>query len=66
MATFRRFEDIDAWRLGREVTNDIYRHSSQGTFAKDFALRDQIRRDCISITSNIAEGFERGGNREFV
>src|SRR5690606_3550935 len=44
----------------------VYQITRQGEFSKDFALKDQIRRAVISITSNIAEGFERGGNREFV
>ncbi len=44
----------------------IYRLTSSGAFAKDFALRDQIRRAAISIPSNIAEGFSRRSNREFV
>jgi four helix bundle protein len=65
VATIERFEDIEAWTHAREVTRLIYEISSKGTFAKDFALRDQIRRAAISILSNIAEGFERSGNREF-
>lgn len=66
MATITRFEDIEAWQLGRELKRAIYAVSKQGEFAKDFPLRDQIRRAAISVTANIAEGFERGGNREFV
>jgi four helix bundle protein len=66
MATIHRFEDIEAWKKGRELRRAVYRHSKRGEFARDFALKDQIRRAAISITSNIAEGFERGGNREFV
>jgi four helix bundle protein len=66
MAKIEQFEDILAWQKGRELTREIYRASRQGEFAKDFALRDQIRRSVISITSNIAEGFERGGTKEFV
>ena len=71
MSTFQRFEDIDAWQLGRELTNRVYEVTrgadvTRGaTFARDFGLRDQIRRACISITSNIAEGFERHSNRDF-
>ena len=64
--TIERFEEIEAWKLGRELTRAIYAASRRGEFARDFALRDQIRRAVISITSNIAEGFERGGNREFL
>jgi four helix bundle protein len=66
MASFQRFEDIEAWQLGREVTNQIYTFSNAGQFLRDFALREQIRRASTSITSNIAEGFERGANKEFL
>ncbi len=66
MATIERFEDIDSWKSAREVTRLIYEISSDGKFAKDFALCNQIRRASISVLSNIAEGFEREGNREFI
>lgn len=66
MAKIERFEDIESWRLAREVTNLIYDASSVEPFAKDFALCNQIRRASISILSNIAEGFEREGNKEFL
>lgn len=66
MAKIERFEDIESWRLAREVTNLIYEASSTGPFSKDFALCNQIRRASISILSNIAEGFERDGNKEFL
>ena len=65
MATIERFEDIEAWQKARELTREIYAVSSKGPFAKDFGLRDQMRRAAVSIVSNIAEGFERGGNKEF-
>jgi len=61
-----RFEDVEAWQAGRELTRGIYRATRFKQFAKDFALVDQIRRAAVSITSNIAEGFERGGDKEFV
>jgi len=64
--TINRFEDIEAWKKAREVIREIYQFSKRADFAKDFALRDQIRRAAISIMSNIAEGFERGGDKEFV
>lgn len=66
MAKFTSFEDIDAWQKARALTRCIYRISGQGEFARDFGLKDQIRRASTSIMSNIAEGFERGGNKEFV
>jgi four helix bundle protein len=65
MATFRSFEDIDAWKKARQLTDMIYRITKSGPFSKDYALRDQVRRACISVTSNIAEGFERDGAGEF-
>lgn len=65
MATIRRFEDIEGWKIAREVTREIYRVTSDGAFAKDFGLCNQIRRASVSIMSNIAEGFERDGNKEF-
>lgn len=66
MATFRRFEEIEGWQLARKLTREIYSVSSQGAFAKDFGLRDQIQRASVSVMSNIAEGFERGGTKEFI
>ena len=65
MATFKKFEDINAWQQARELTREIYTVTSQGTFSKDFGLKDQIRRASVSIMSNIAEGFERSGTAEF-
>jgi len=66
MATFRSFEEIEAWKKARELTHEIYAVTSASIFAKDFVLRDQIRRASVSIMSNISEGYERGGNKEFI
>ena len=66
MATIRRFEDLDVWKHSRNLARLIYEITNEGKFAKDFRLKDQIRRATISIMSNIAEGFERGGTQEFV
>jgi four helix bundle protein len=66
MARIEQFEDIEGWKKGRELRQAVYRVSKRGGFAKDFSLKDQIRRAAQSVTSNIAEGFERGGNREFI
>jgi len=61
MATFQKFEDIEAWQRARELTREIYTVSNENPFSKDFGLRDQVRKTSVSIMSNIAEGFERGG-----
>lgn len=66
MATFNRFEDIEAWQRARELTREIYGVSHTGLFARDMDLRGQTRRASVSIMSNIAEGFERGGTKEFI
>lgn len=66
MPTFERFEEIEAWQRARDLCGEIYRVSGKGAFAKDFGLRDQMRRASISMMSNIAEGFERSGSGEFV
>jgi four helix bundle protein len=66
MAKIERFEDIEAWKKARAFTKSVYDASDDGRFAKDFPLRDQLRRAVISIMSNIAEGFERGGDQEFL
>lgn len=65
MSTIQRFEDLEAWKIAREVTKDVYKMSASGLFLKDYGLRDQIRRSSVSIMSNIAEGFERDGDKEF-
>jgi len=64
--TFKRFEDILAWQLSREVVREIYRLTNESGLKKDFALRDQITRSSVSVMSNIAEGYERVSNKEFV
>ena len=60
-----RFEDFIAWQKARKLTDDIYRVTSEGSFARDFGLKDQIRRAAVSSMSNLAEGFERGRPAEF-
>jgi four helix bundle protein len=66
MAKIERFEDMISWQKARELNRLVYRVSKQGVFARDFELRGQMRSASISIMSNIAEGFERGGDKEFI
>jgi len=66
MAKVKKFEEIQSWKKARSLTKQIYTATLAGPFAKDFGLRDQIRRAAVSILSNIAEGFERGGDKEFL
>lgn len=65
MATFKKFEDIQAWQKAREITKRVYFISNQGEFARDFSLRDQMKRASVSIMANIAEGHGRKSRSEF-
>lgn len=66
MSKIEKFEDIQAWQNARKVVDAIYKITKTGPFSKDFSLKDQILRAAISIPSNIAEGFSRRSNKEFV
>jgi four helix bundle protein len=60
----RGFRGLKVWQKGKESAVEIYRLTQKGSFNKDFSLKDQIRRAAVSIPSNIAEGDERGTNKE--
>ena len=66
MAFYKNFEELPVWKNSRELTTQIYKLAENSKFRRDFSLVDQIRRCSISISSNIAEGFERGSKKEFI
>ena len=66
MSKSKTFEDLQAWKDSRKLVRIIYKLSSVGDLSRDFALRNQMRRAALSVMANIAEGFERTGNREFL
>ena len=66
MSKFKKFEEIESWKKARELSQMIYDESADDKFTKDFILTKQIRASSGSIMDNIAEGFERGGNKEFI
>ncbi len=66
MATIKRFYDLEAWKKARTLNKEIYNITLEQNFKKDFALLDQTRRASISIMANLAEGFGRKGNKEFL
>ena len=61
-----QFEEIEAWKEARKLVNRVYGVCSVNEFKKDYSLVDQIRRAAISVMANIAEGFARKGNKEFI
>jgi four helix bundle protein len=65
MATFKKFEDIQAWQKARATAKRIFSITNDGDFARDFTLRDQIKRSAISVMANIAEGHGRRTHTEF-
>jgi four helix bundle protein len=66
MAKIEKFEDILAWQKARQLVKRIYQATGEGDFAQDYSLKDQIRRASLSIISNIAEGFSRQTDKEFI
>ena len=61
-----RFEQLDVWIKARQLVRETYTATSKNGMAGDLGLKDQMRRAAISTMANVAEGFERGGNKEFV
>ena len=66
MATFNKLEEIESWKLSREFCKGIWKLCQQSSFALDVALKKQILRSSGSVMDNIAEGFGREGNKEFI
>ena len=62
----KSFEDLPVWQRARELVKYIYTLTRKEAFSRDFSLVDQIRRSSASVMNNIAEGFERDGNKEFI
>lgn len=65
MAGFKGFEEIEGWKDSRKLLAEIYLITKTGGFNSDFGLKDQIRRAAVSAMSNIAEGYEKMGKKEF-
>lgn len=66
MSTFKKFEEIVSWQKARELNKTLGKYIDEGRFNKSYKLISQIEGSAGSIMDNIAEGFERGGNREFI
>ena len=66
MATIEKFEELEVWKTSIELCADIYRLTNTELFAKDYGLKDQIRRASVSVPSNISEGYERDSKKQFL
>ncbi|MGC9373575.1 MAG: four helix bundle protein [Bacteroidales bacterium] len=66
MAKIEKFEDLEVWQVARELCKIVYTLTKEDPFCKDFELVRQIRKSSGSIMDNIAEGYERDGNKEFI
>lgn len=65
MSAVTRFEDLIVWQEARVLVKLIYKITSNGAFAKDYGMRDQIQRAAVSVMTNIAEGFDCESSTEF-
>ena len=66
MATIKEFEDLEIWKLSRILCNDILKLASNSELSSDYKLFNQLNGSSGSIMDNIAEGYERNGNKEFI
>ena len=65
MSTIKKFEDLEVWQLARVLCQEVHVLTLNQPFSQDFGLKNQINNSSGSVMDNIAEGFERDGNREF-
>lgn len=66
MAQINRFEELEVWKVSMELCTSVYELTNGKEFAKDFGLKDQIRRSSVPVPSNISEGFERDSQNKFI
>ncbi len=63
---YQNFKELRVWQETKSLAVDIYKMSAKGELSKDYGLRDQMRRSAVSIVSNVAEGYERNSDKEFI
>jgi four helix bundle protein len=66
MATIKSFEELEVWKAARDLCKLVFEITSKEPLSKDYALKNQIKEPSGSVMDNIAEGFERGGRKEFI
>ncbi|HNR38744.1 MAG TPA: four helix bundle protein [Acidobacteriota bacterium] len=63
---YQSFEELRVWQAAKKLAVQIYKATTEGRLARDFGMRDQMRRAAVSIAANIAEGYDRGSDKNFV
>ena len=66
LSAAQKFEELECWQLARELANAVYELTRQDRVSRDFGFVDQVRRAAVSVMNNLAEGHERGSNKDFV
>jgi four helix bundle protein len=66
VATIKRFEDLECWKEARNLVKLVYDMTKKSAFKKDFDLVRQVRRSAVSSMANMAEGFHRNSNKDFM
>jgi len=66
MASYKILEDLPIWKSAKDIAIEVYQITAKSDFKRDYSLVDQMRRSAVSVSSNIAEGYERGTKKEFI
>lgn len=66
MATIKKFEDLESWQLARIFIKEIFMMANVEPLSRDFELKAQLKKAALSISNNIAEGFGRFSNKDFI
>jgi len=64
--SYQEFKELRVWQEAKQLAIRIYKITANTQFSKDFGLRDQVRKAAVSVASNIAEGYEKNSNKDFV
>ena len=63
---YQNFKELRVWQEAKNLSITVYKLTENGKFSKDYSLKEQVRKAAVSIASNIAEGYERGSDKDFI
>jgi len=63
---YESFKELRVWQEAKQLAIEIYKITSQGNLSKDYGLKEQLQRAAVSVASNIAEGYERNSDKDFI